>query len=208
MLEKPLNLITWENITLNARYDTDVTNAPGSTSYYTRWDMTKVPAFDEISCVKNSYSPSSFTTAPSIKREVKALGRTFTIDVIELLAVNSSKLFSEFETEYPDLAVMLKARMPKDWFEKANAETIKTREDYKAKVQKQYDELLDVFTKLGSKSDLATMEDINGLYYCEAAGFMSNIEERINKKSNPKNLKLYNALRTLRDETIISCNEG
>lgn len=208
MLEKPLDLVTWENITLNARYDTDVTKNPGSTNYYTRWDMTKVPAFDEISYIKNSYNPSSPVTAPSIKREVKTLGRTFTIDVIEELHISDKTLFTDLEEQHPDLAAILKARMPKDWFTNANAETIKTREEYKAKVQKQYNELVTVFTELGSKSDLATMEDINGLYYCEAAGFMGKIEERINKKSNPKSLKLYNALRTLRDETIISCTEG
>lgn len=209
MLEKPLSLITWENITLSAKYDTDITKNPaGSTSYSTRWDITKVPAFDEISYVKNSCNTISPGTAPSLKKEVKTLGRTFTIDVIEELRIAGSMLFTRLEKQHPDIAAILKARMPKDWFEKANAETIQTRKDYKAKVQKQYDELLTVFTELGSKSELATMKDINSLYYCEAAGFMDKIEERINKKSNPKNLKLYNALRTLRDETIISCNEG
>ena len=93
------------------------------------------------------------------------------------------------------------------YLSKYNEALLRKREAYKAKIQKQYDELLEVYTSFGYKSDIATMKDIDNLLYCEAEGFMNKIEERIQKKNNPKNMKIYKALMTLRDNQIITCEE-
>lgn len=208
MKEKPLDLVTWENITIAARYDIDVV-ANNTSNYYSRYSMTRVPAFCEPEELTGEYNNYSKVVSPKLVKEVKTLGRTFEIDVIRMLeGVHSDMLFTELQDMYPDIAAILKKRMPKDWFEKANAGAIAKRETYKTIVQKQYDELLTVFTKCKSKTDISTMEDIDELYYCEAAGFMDKLETRIFKKNNPKNLKLYNTLKDIRNEDIITCSEG
>lgn len=206
MKEKELELVTWDNIRLDAAY-TESYVERGS-SYYTRYDVTVIPAFSDKEMQLNQYNHNGSNIIPKIRKNVKTLNRTFTIDVLSQLGISSTSLFIDLEKEHPDLADILRKRVPADWFEKANAETIAYREKNKAKVQKQYDELLEVFQEHGTKSDLATMDDINGLYYCEAAGFMDKLEKRINKKSNPKNLRIYKALQELRGKDIITCNEG
>lgn len=208
MKEKKLDLITIDNITIGSSYVKS--SVPSKRATYSRklWDVTLVPCFFEKVVHKDTPYKEGNTVCPKLDREVKTLGHTFTINVLAHLDINNYTQFSEVKKSHPAIAEVLEKRIPKDWFEKANAGTIKARKLYKAKVQKQYDELLKVYTECGSKSDLSTMSDINDLYYCEAAGFMSSMEERIAKKRNPKSLKLSNALQAIRGEDIITCTEG
>ena len=203
MKEKELDLITWDNIKLDSRYLISKEKGNNTYSYSYKYQT----AFEGIQEGNNMYI-EPYKRIPKILKKVKVLDYEFEIDMIKELEINSSTLFTDFEKEHPKLASILKKRMPKNWFEKANANTIKERDEYKAKVQKQYDDLLSLYTELGSKSDLATMADINDLYYCEAHGFMEKLEKRINKKANPKNLKLYNKLCEIRGKTVITCAEG
>ena len=65
-----------------------------------------------------------------------------------------------------------------------------------------------IHTELGYKSDLATLAELDDLLYCECEGFLLKMEEKINKKNNPKNLKLYKALQALRSKPIITCESA
>ena len=208
MIEKPLNLLTIDNININTAYTESSKVSNPLSRYSTKYDLVVCPAFGPKTTLHDSYYKSVDTHYTALNKSVKAMNREFTIDILSKLGIGGHTLFKDLKEKHPDIAAVLLKRMPKDWFEKANAETVAKRIEYKAKVQKQYDELLQIFTEAESKTDLNTMKDINDLYYCEAAGFMSKLEERIFKKNNPKNLKLYNAIQALRNEKTITCTEG
>ena len=69
-----------------------------------------------------------------------------------------------------------------------------------------YNNLATAYKELGYKKDLENLKELDDLLYCEAEGFMLKIMERIDKKANAKNLKLYKKLAELKDEDIITCN--
>ena len=207
MIEKELELVTWDNITLNSGYVSKIvdSNAYGTTKV----DVTT--AFGEVTTTivygKYEVGDAYLYIEPKITKDVKILGETIAIDVIHELGIGKM-LFKTVEKEHPLIAKELKKRVPKNYFDEINKNTIDNAKVYKEKVQKQYDELFQLFSEYGTKSDIATMKDINDLYYCEAEGFMLKLEERINKKANPKNLKLYKALMAIRNNDIIVCKEG
>lgn len=117
------------------------------------------------------------------------------------------KKLGELKESKPSAYQYIRGLYNKNFLEKYN-EALKTkRENNKRIIQKQYDELMQVFTELEYKSDIKTMKDIDTLLYCEASTMMDKIEERINKKSNPKNMRIYKRLKELRDETIITCKD-
>ena len=202
MIEKELELVTWDNITLNSGYVSKVVGT-------TKVDITT--AFGEVTTttIYGRYKVGDIClyTIPKLTKDVKILGETITIDIIHKLGIGKM-LFKTVEKEHPLIAKELKKRVSKNYFDEINKNTIANAKAYKEKVQKQYNELFQLFTEYGTKSDIATMKDINDLYYCEAEGFMLKLEERINKKANPKNLKLYKALMGIRGKDIITCKEG
>lgn len=203
MIETELELVTLDNISLSDYYIKDLETVEDP--WRSRYNYTLVPAFGEPKEYKEttSLSPPYYAVLTSV----------FTFedyptekDVISMFDLKY-KTLKAIRKQYPKIADVLEKMIPKDYFEKRNAEALAKREKNKARIQKQYDELVLLFTELGSKSDLKTMEDINSLKYCEAEGFINKIEDRINKKSNPKNLRLYTKLMEIRGKETISCKD-
>ena len=209
MQVKELELITWENIKLDHQYFKDIKKV--KIGYSQQVKYTAVPAFSEERggsyYADSTYIKPNTDSNTKLMRTVKTLGVSIEVNVIEHLP-NPPRTFQEFNKEYPTLAKELKKRIPKDWFEKANAETVKIRQIYINKVQKQYDELTTVFTELEHFKDLANMQELDDLLYCEAEAFMMKMEGRIHKRANAKNLKLSKALNDLRDKPNLNCSEG
>lgn len=202
MKETPLELVTLDNIRLDDFYYENLT---GTGNYRDFYSGTLIPAFSEPRKFSSSlYEPT--VGMPKFPKELTYKGATLKVDILNNLEY-SFKTLSELREKYPQLAKELEKRIPKNYFKKRNAEALAEREENKASIQKQYNELLELFTELGSKADLSTMADIDTLLYCEAKGFMMKIEERIAKKNNPKNLKLYNRLQEIRGKETISCKD-
>ena len=142
---------------------------------------------------------------PSVIRNVKALGVSIELDLIKHLEIYGGNTLKEIADKYPTIATELQKRYTKGWLEKYNQVVIDERNKYIASVDKLYNELLVIHTELGYKSDVFMLEELNDLLYCEAEGFLLKMEEKIEKKNNPKNLKLYKALQVLRNKPIITC---
>lgn len=207
MVEKELESITWDNIRLDQGYISEASGRKfGGTN------IKVVSAF-----IENIVETYTYTTAKEgdayrvpgglikLHKSVSCLGETLKVNVLSHFGINYFDTFKETKDKYPKVAAELKKRVPKDFFEKINVGIIRERKEYKIKVQKQYDTLLQLYTNHGTKTDLKTMKDINELAYCEASTFLDKLEERINKKNNPKNLKLYKALKTIRGQKFITC---
>lgn len=213
MVEKELELITWSNIALGHRYldNLDQTD-PGR---HRRRDYEVVPAFGPMS---SSYLFTEKTTledivgpygdVPKVIRTVKSLGCLFELDLVQELFMSSSTTFADILEKYPKVAKEIKSQYNKNWMEEANKRIKLSSEEYKAKVQKQYDELITVYTELDYKKDLENLKALDSLLYCEAEGFMLKLEERISKRANSKNFRLYKTLTKLRGGTPITCSKG
>ena len=202
MTEKELDVVNWDNICLTSAYIIELEKK----SYGVRSAKLQT-AFGGIidnSIHGNHEIGESYDTAITLKQDMKALGEIFTVDVLEYLDIRTLK-FREVEKKYPAIAKKLKAKVPKIYFQEINTRTVTKRKKYKEEVQKQYDELTQLFKEYGSRADKTMMQDINDLSYCEAQGFMLKLEERINKKANPKNLRLYKALQAIRGKDVITC---
>jgi len=203
MIEKELDVVTWDNIHLDSAYiiKIDKNNSFGSR------EVVLQTAFGGVQTnhIYGNYSLGDLLNQTvSLERRVKTLGETLVVDILKKLDIKSAG-FKVIEEKYPLVAKELKTKMPKNYLTEINKGAIRKREVFKKEVQKQYDELTQLFEKYGSKADKAMMLDIDDLLYCEAQGFMLKLEERINKKSNPKNLRLYKALQAIRGKDVITC---
>lgn len=207
MKTKPLELLTMDLIQLN--------------HYYTEKQPTNkhkrlIGAFDTIYDRSHYYSytfdkPKVGTDShvvPKLNRTVKALGTSIELDILDKLELYGSSTIPEISEKYPKVAAELNKLYTKGWLEAYNQILIDQRNEYVAKVDKLYNEMVSIHTELGYKSDLATLAELDDLLYCESHSFLIKMEEKIDKKNNPKNLKLYKALQALRDKPIITCESA
>lgn len=206
MKQKPLDLLTMDTIRLDHYYTEDSgkprANLIGAFGgVYREYYYKQSANAPEI-------GTDSYVT-PKLNRTVKTLGTSIELNVIGYLKeVNSHSTLPEIAKKYPKVAEAIKKNYVKGWLEQYNQVLIDNRDKYIKSVEKLYSEMVQIHTELGYKSDLATLAELDDLLYCEAEGFLSKMEEKINKKNNPKNLKLYKALQTLRSKPIISCESA
>lgn len=149
------------------------------------------------------YSPS-YVDNKALQIELDVLG---TQHVVDLTTLVGNITYAEAVEKHPKVAEHLDKHYNADLIDRANNMLQDRKNTYAAKIQKLYDELLQVYTDLGYKTDAKNLSEVNDLLYCEAESFLRGMEDRINKKANAKNLKLYKALQTLRGKDIISCSE-
>jgi hypothetical protein len=207
MKQKPLELLTKDAIQLNHYYtikqpDNKYERLVGAFS--TIYDRTSYYGymFDKPKVSTDSH------VVPKLNRTVKTLGESFEVNVLDRLNIRDCHTISEITEKYPKVAAELNKLYTKGWLEAYNQILIDKRNEYTAQVDKLYNEMVTIHTELEYKSDLATLAELDDLLYCEAHSFLLKMEEKIYKKNNPKNLKLYKALQALRDKPIITCESA
>ena len=214
MKEKKLDLLKEKDLTLNHGFYKDVTQL--GNKYNKRYSYTKVSPFKPEIVEKDQYGYSTIIDGAELQISsfpgvtTTALDSTLEVTVEDVLKPHKLNYYSQIadiKKKAPTVYAHIMSTYDAGYVKAFNQFAVIKRETYKAKVQKQYDELLVMFKDLGSAGDLRTMDDINELYYCEAEGFMEKLETRIFKKSNPKNLRLYQKLQEIRDEEYITCND-
>jgi len=204
MIQKPLNLLTMNEITLERCY-TQPTNkryADLVGAFRTATQQSYIYSSDGEKVTTSSY------VKPKLMRTVKAVGVSTEINIVQCLDLKWNATLPDIAEQYPKVHKELMKMYRKGWLEKYNQIIVDERNKYVASVDKLYNEMVSIHTELNYKSDLATLAELDDLLYCEAEGFLLKMEEKINKKNNPKNLKLYKALQTLRSEPIIECQSA
>lgn len=205
MTQKPLNLLTMDTLTLEHCYTrpTDKRYADLIGAFYI-CDNQKPYTYssDGIIVRTDPYA------RPNLLRNVKSLGVTIELNVLSHTGMKWNSTLPEIAEQHPQVHKELMKLYRKGWLEEYNQILINQRNTYVESVDKLYNELITIHTTLGYKSDLATLTELDDLLYCEAEGFLLKMEEKIDKKNNPKNLKLYKALKALRDESIITCESA
>jgi len=211
MIEKELDLITWDNIQLDHCYYTDVKHVGGRIDYKLAGAFSdeKPSDYDYGYNLSNLVGiTTNHKVKPEITKNVKALGRIFKVNVLAELGIGGTTTLKQLTEDHPDLGKIIKSMYIKGWMEEVNKHIIEKRENYKSKIQKQYNELTTAYTELGLAKDLQNLQELDTLLYCEAQGFMEKLETRIAKCGNAKNLKIHKALQTIRNKHIVTCTDG
>ena len=206
MKTKPLNLLTMDTIQLNHCY-TRATPDSNKATYVGAFGTTYVEKFYGHYFDKPKTTTTS-DVAPKVIRSVKALGYTFEFDLVTKLDITLYDTIAEIREKYPKVADVIAKQYTNGWLEAYNQILIDERNKYTSKVDKLYQEMITIHTDLNYPGDLSTLAELDDLLYCEAEGFLLKMEEKINKKNNPKNLKLYKALQELRNKPIITCESA
>ena len=80
-----------------------------------------------------------------------------------------------------------------------------SRRKHAYKIQSNFDMLYTINTELNYKSDIAKLDEINTLLFCEAEVLLNKMIEKINKKSTAKSIRLYKAMCKYNETEPITC---
>ena len=80
-----------------------------------------------------------------------------------------------------------------------------TRRKHTDKIQSNFDMLYTIHTELNCKADLARLDEINTLLFCEAEVLLDKMVDKINKKSTAKSIRLYKAMCKYNETEPITC---
>jgi len=92
-----------------------------------------------------------------------------------------------------------------DYVDKRNKEEEKKIKEKTKEIDKKYNLLMQAYKNLRYKKDIENLKELDDLLYCEAEPILDKILSRIEKKSNPKNIKLYKEIARLEKKQIIEC---
>ena len=200
MIEKELKLLTADDVKIGHVLAEE--NSNGKRVYTSPFEGVLpdgINMYMELNTVDASYH-----YAPELLVTLNVAGDIIEHDAVDLLSIKGSTL-AEVEKDYPGVAKYFRDKLNPAWIKVVNGYRIDRRKAYTTTITAQYAQLLQVHKDLGYKADVAKIEEINDLLYCEASEMFDKIEDRISKKSTTKSIKLYKALKTLRDEIVITC---
>ena len=200
MIKKPIELPKLEELTLHDAYiaaiegDKKVIRHPFGADYVTTsaYEFRRRKVGEQI----RHGSPST------LDGELEGINVS-----IPILDLAPSMTVGEIKEKNGPLYAFLMKHYNKDYLEGLKETKEAAQKESVARIDKQYKELIQLYSELGYKTDLENLTILDHLLYCEAEGFMMKMEERINKKSNPKNLRLYKRLMEIREQEAITCND-
>ena len=201
MIEKPLELITEDTCPIQGWISIPTEESVENTLYQCIKESNRV----SISSRQSFINKLIINTPISIPYTINVLGVDIDINLFSYIA-KEDKFVGIIKNKYPKIWKKIEKNYNPNFIDIVNNTLQEQRNNYKSKVQKQFDELYEIHKKLNYKSDLVKLDEINTLLYCEAEVLLDKIEEKINKKSTAKSIRLYKALMKLRNKEIIECN--